>query len=176
MNPRKELFCYYYVEDGNATKAANRAGYSKKSARQHGQVLLTKHDIIEKINEIKRSIITRHKITIDDVIQQLAYIGFSNLNDILYVEDGFLRLKEDCDIDSLEQVKLLNTKKVFKSGFSEKYLLSLKREDRIKALSELARILGYHDGIKKNGIPNEEVARKFLDNLRNFKKRNNQDG
>lgn len=168
MNPRKELFCYYYVEDGNATKAAIRAGYSKRSARQHGQVLLQKHDIIEKINEIKSTIIARHKITIDDVIQQLAHIGFSNLNDILYVEDGFIKLKEGGDIDALEQIKLVNFKKVFKSGFSKKYALSLKRADRVKALSELARILGYHDKPKESIADNKKVASILTERLSSY--------
>ncbi len=118
MNPRRELFCYYYIEDGNATKSAIRAGYSKRSARQQGQVLLQKHDIIEKINEIKKSIIDKHRITIDDVIQQLAYIAFSDLNDVLYIKDGFPHFRPGGNVDLIDQIKMISSKKIFKSGYS----------------------------------------------------------
>lgn len=43
MNPNQKAFADYYIEYGNATKAAKKAGYSEKTAYSLGQRLL-KHD------------------------------------------------------------------------------------------------------------------------------------
>ena len=40
MNPRQQAFATQYLQDNNATQAATRAGYSKKTAYSQGQRLL----------------------------------------------------------------------------------------------------------------------------------------
>ena len=42
LTPKQKAFADYYIETGNATEAAIRAGYSKKTARVIGQENLTK--------------------------------------------------------------------------------------------------------------------------------------
>ena len=42
LNARQKAFCEYYVASGNATEAAIKAGYSKRTARSIGQENLTK--------------------------------------------------------------------------------------------------------------------------------------
>jgi phage terminase small subunit len=49
MTDRQKKFIQFY--DGNATKAAIKAGYSKKTARSIGQELLTKPDISKAISK-----------------------------------------------------------------------------------------------------------------------------
>lgn len=51
MTPKQKLFCDEYLIDLNATQAAIRAGYSKKTAKQIGQENLTKPDIKEYIEK-----------------------------------------------------------------------------------------------------------------------------
>nr|DAW35850.1 MAG TPA: Terminase small subunit [Caudoviricetes sp.] len=45
MNVRQQKFCDYYLQSGNATEAAKKAGYSEKTARAIGAENLTKLDI-----------------------------------------------------------------------------------------------------------------------------------
>lgn len=45
LNPKQKAFADYYIECGNATEAARRAGYSQKTARHIGSENLTKPDI-----------------------------------------------------------------------------------------------------------------------------------
>ena len=45
MNPRQQAFATQYLQDNNATQAAIRAGYSKRTAKQQGARLLTNADI-----------------------------------------------------------------------------------------------------------------------------------
>ncbi len=48
MNDRQKAFADYYIECGNATEAARRAGY--KQPKQQGSRLLTNVDLLEYIN------------------------------------------------------------------------------------------------------------------------------
>ena len=52
MNDRQEKFCREYAACGNATTAAEKAGYSPKTARTIGSRLLTNVDICKRIQEL----------------------------------------------------------------------------------------------------------------------------
>lgn len=45
LTPKQQAFCDNYIVSHNATDAAIKAGYSKKTARSQGQRLLTNVDI-----------------------------------------------------------------------------------------------------------------------------------
>lgn len=51
LTPKQQLFCDYYLQSGNATESAIKAGYSKKTARFVGSENLTKHNIKEYIKK-----------------------------------------------------------------------------------------------------------------------------
>lgn len=52
LSHKQEMFCQYYVATGNATAAAEQAGYSKASARVTGCQNLTKANIQERIEQL----------------------------------------------------------------------------------------------------------------------------
>jgi len=56
MTHRQELFIQEYIKSGNATDAAIKAGYSKRTAKSIGQRLLTFVDIKKYIDEITKKI------------------------------------------------------------------------------------------------------------------------
>lgn len=45
LTPRQKAFADYYIECGNSTEAARKAGYSEKTSRSIGAENLTKPDI-----------------------------------------------------------------------------------------------------------------------------------
>lgn len=57
LTPRQQAFADYYIECGNATEAAKKAGYSEKTAGQTGNENLKKPQIsayiAERINDIQ---------------------------------------------------------------------------------------------------------------------------
>lgn len=55
LTEKQERFIDYYIELGNATEAARRAGYSEKTAKQIGSENLTKLDffIKERLKELE---------------------------------------------------------------------------------------------------------------------------
>lgn len=83
LNQKQAQFVREYIIDLNATQAAIRAGYSKKTAYSIGQRLL-KH--VEVQNELQNAMSRRAKkneITADMVLQELAKIGFANIKDYM---------------------------------------------------------------------------------------------
>lgn len=60
-----------YLIDNNATQAAIRAGYSKKTAKSQGQRLLTNVDIAAAIKAGQKDIAKRNGLTIDDILDEL---------------------------------------------------------------------------------------------------------
>ena len=69
MNARQQKFCDYYLQSGNATEAAVKAGYSKKTARAIGAENLTKPDIQKYISDHAKKLHTERIATADEVLE-----------------------------------------------------------------------------------------------------------
>jgi phage terminase small subunit len=68
---KQRLFADEYLIDLNATQAAIRAGYSKKTARQISERLLTKVDIQKAIAQRMKARSERLERTADDVLRDI---------------------------------------------------------------------------------------------------------
>lgn len=77
LTAKQERFCIEYIIDLNATQAAIRAGYSKKTANRIASENLSKLDIQRKIQELQQERSERTEITQDKVLKELAGIGFA---------------------------------------------------------------------------------------------------
>ncbi|MED4455918.1 terminase small subunit [Metabacillus fastidiosus] len=51
LTPKQQAFCDYYIQTANATEAAVKAGYSKKTAKEVGYENLTKPHLKKYIEE-----------------------------------------------------------------------------------------------------------------------------
>ena len=74
LTPKQEMFIKEYLVDLNATQAAIRAGYSKKTARFIGEENLTKPNIQKSISEAMQVRSDEVKITSNDVLKYLLEI------------------------------------------------------------------------------------------------------
>ena len=71
LTAKQARFKDEYLIDNNATQAAIRAGYSKKTAKSQGQRLLTNVDIAAAIKAGQKDIAKRNGLTIDDILDEL---------------------------------------------------------------------------------------------------------
>ena len=83
LTPKQELFCLEYIVDLNATQAAIRAGYSKKTAKEMGYENLTKPHISTRIAGLADIRAKRAEKSADDVIKELESVGFYRIGDIV---------------------------------------------------------------------------------------------
>ena len=86
LTDRQARFCEEYLIDLNATQAAIRAGYSKKTAREQAAQNLSKLNIQEKIAELKAERAKRTEMTQDSVIQELAAVARAEIKGVRAVD------------------------------------------------------------------------------------------
>jgi len=94
LNPQQDQFCQEYVIDFNATHAAERAKYSKKTAYAIGSNLLKKVEVQKRIEYYKKQLLQNADITKEQVLNELKIMGFSDFADILKTNKGYITLQE----------------------------------------------------------------------------------
>jgi len=76
LTPKQERFVAEYLIDYNATKAAIRAGYSKKTARVQAAQLLAKLNIARAFTESQKRITERLELTAENVLEEIRRVAF----------------------------------------------------------------------------------------------------
>jgi len=99
VNPKQKIFCDEYLVSLNATEAAIKAGYSKKTARSIGQENLTKPDIKKYIKTKLKSREDRTEITQDRVLKEIARIAFLDPRKFFDDNGNLIQIK-DLDDDT----------------------------------------------------------------------------
>lgn len=74
LTPKQKAFAEYYIETGNATEAAIKAGYSKKTARVIGQENLTKPAIKTYIDEKMEQLADKRIAKAEEVLEYLTRV------------------------------------------------------------------------------------------------------
>jgi hypothetical protein len=84
LNPKQQRFVAEYLKDLNATKAAIRAGYSEKTAKQIGSRLLTNVDVAAAIEAGQGKIAAKLEITAEALVRDVIEIGAMAKRDGVY--------------------------------------------------------------------------------------------
>lgn len=74
LTPKQQAFADYYIELGNATQAAIKAGYSERSARQIGEQNLSKLDVKNYIDERLEQLASERVASQQEVMETLTAI------------------------------------------------------------------------------------------------------
>lgn len=85
LTPKQQRFVQEYLVDYNATQAAIRAGYSKKTANVQGAQNLAKLSIQEEIQRLGQKTAQKLDISREWVLQRLATIAGADVTDFLSV-------------------------------------------------------------------------------------------
>ena len=88
LNARQKAFCEYYVASGNATEAAIKAGYSKRTAKSIGQRLLTFVDIKKYIDELMQKLESERIASAEEVLQNLTAMMRGEIQEEVVVVEG----------------------------------------------------------------------------------------
>ena len=139
LTPKQKRFIDEYLVDLNATQAAIRAGYSKRTACFIGYENLTKPQIKEALGVAQENLSKRTEITQERVIAELATIAFSNIGDVVSWGPGGVSVKS---ADELSPEILASVADVSKSGGKEGGVVRVRLYDKLKALELLGKHLG----------------------------------
>lgn len=165
LNAKQARFVEEYPVDLNATKAAERAGYSKKTAYSQGQRLLKHVEVAAAIAEAFEKRSKRLDVTQDRVVRELARIAFADIRDLFtwdeeracYVPSENLTDDQAAAISSIEAETTRYTNE--NDETETKIKLKLRTYDKKGALDSLARHLGMfierHEHTGRDGGPLE---------------------
>lgn len=140
LTPKQDLFSKEYIVDFNATQAAIRAKYSKKTAGFIGHENLQKPKIQKRIEHYKKQLMLTADITIEQIVNELAILGFSDLTDLFVDRKGIVMLD---DIKKLPAY----VRRAIKSFELEGGKLKVKFHSKEKSLELLGR---YRSMFKEN--------------------------
>jgi phage terminase small subunit len=150
LNLRQKRFCKEYIIDLNATKAAERAGYSKNTANEQGARLLVNVSIKEEISKLQNKTAKKLEITHEMLTAEWAKMAFSNITHLhnTWIElKEFEQLKKD-NPDILSCIQEINTKiekrDIGDQTFAKIEYVRLKLYDKQRALENLGKNIGYY--------------------------------
>ncbi|CRR00002.1 Phage terminase small subunit [Streptococcus equi subsp. equi] len=103
---KQKRFADEYIISANATAAAIKAGYSKKTARSIGQENLTKPDIKAYIDERLEKLESEKIATQEEVLQYLTSIMRGDQQEKTLISIGELRQEiVDIDVGAKDRIK-----------------------------------------------------------------------
>ena len=143
LTPKQIKFIDEYLIDLNATQAAIRAGYSKKTAQRIGSENLSKPLIQEEIQKRRNKLQSKCEITQERVLRELAAIAFASGADFAKVVTG----------GTFDTVKMIPTDKIPPEKLAAiagvkmtANGVEVKLHDKVRALEMLGKYLGLFDG------------------------------
>jgi phage terminase small subunit len=158
MTEKQKLFCKEYIIDFNATKAAERAGYSKDTAKQIGHENLTKLDLQVEINKEIDKRTERVVVKQDRVIYELAKMAFADLSNYLKIDTTGVSINPD--IENFDMSVLSEASEtVTKDGGT----IRIKLADKLKALELLGKHLAmFTDRQEHSGFDDSPIKIEFV--------------
>jgi len=162
LTAKQELFCKEYIIDFNGTQAAIRAGYSENTANVIASENLSKPYIQAYLKKIMQDRADRLNITADNVVQELAKIGFMTIDELFddYVNVINPTMLSDKAKAAVSSVKV--TKRTYgkDANETEEETTELKLWDKGKALVELGRHLGiFSEDNRQKAVAEVKIVR-----------------
>jgi phage terminase small subunit len=173
LTVKQKRFIDEYLTDLNATQAAIRAGYSKRTARQQGALNMANAAIGAAIAEAMEKRSERTGVTADAVLARFWDIATADPNEIVSVRVGKCNacyggegdtrepdtLCEVCGGEGVPVVVIADTKslkgsarRLYAGAKTTKFGVEVLLHDQTKALESVARHLGmFNDKLKISG-------------------------
>lgn len=141
LTAKQQRFVDEYLIDLNATQAAIRTGYSKKTARQMGTENLSKPVIQEAIAKGMEDRSSRTGISPDRVLLELGRLAFVDIRKA-YTEDGSLKPLHELDDDTAAAVAGMDVTEIGTGDDAIGFVKKIKLSDKKGALELVMRHLG----------------------------------
>lgn len=135
LTPRQKRFVKEYLIDLNATQAATRAGYSKKTATQQAARLLTNVNVQAAVTAGRKKINDNLEVTAERIVAEYAKIAFTDMEEFAEWKNGNVTLKDSSTLTSKQ------TAAVQEVGNTPNGV-KIKLHDKKGALDSLSRHLG----------------------------------
>lgn len=140
LTPKQQRFVAEYLIDLNATQAALRAGYSRKTVEQQGPRLLGNVGVAAAIQRQQQRKVEKTSLTADKVLDELRRLAFSDVRQLFDKDGALIPLQELSDdaAHALASVEVVMKNAAAGDGQIDR-VLKVKLWDKNRALNDLAR-------------------------------------
>lgn len=159
LSPKQQRFVAEYMIDSNATQAAIRAGYSKRTADVKGSQLLGR--VRDEVTKRKIKLEAKLEISAEKILREYAKLAFSDMADYAEWEKGHATLKDSKTLTSDQ------TAAVMEVG-SDARGTKIKLHDKKGALDSLAKNLGLIPETLKN-IDGQGIEKLSVDEAKKYR-------
>ena len=149
LSDKEQRFVSEYCRDGNATRAAIRAGYSVKTAAQAGYRLVHKSSVAEAIAKGQSRLLQHADMTAEEIMSRLSMLARADMSDVAEWDDDSFRLYPSAETDTrpIKKLSVLKTtsRTRRKDGTETETVTerrSVELNDQRQALKTLAELLG----------------------------------
>lgn len=150
---KQSVFIKEYLVDMNATQAAIRAGYSKKTANRIASELMSKPDIQQAVKAEMEARSRSTDLSIERVLLEYKRLALFDIRN-LYKEDGSMKDIHDLDEDTAAALTSIESDDLYDmDGKKIGKVRKLKAADKRAALCDVMRHLGgfEKDNAQQNG-------------------------
>ena len=160
LTEKQKRFCDEYLIDLNATQAAIRAGYSKRTANEQGAQNLAKLSVQEYIREKQKSLANKLQITQEMVLEGYRRLAFYGVRKF-YDENNQLLDVSKLDDETAFALTGIDVTEEKTMNVVTAYTKKIKMSDRRSALDSICKVLGFN-APEKHEVSAEEKFMEFL--------------
>jgi phage terminase small subunit len=143
LTEKRKRFCDEYLIDLNATQAAIRAGYSRKTANEQAGRLLVNVSVKTYIQEKQKAASKRLEISLDMILEGYRKLAFYDVRKF-YGEKGSLKDVKDLDDETAFALTGVDVTEEKAMNVVTGYTKKIKMSDRKGALDSICRVLGFN--------------------------------
>lgn len=158
LTKKQQDFADYYIELGNAEKAAIKAGYSKSYARGNAHKLVANVSIKKYIDEKMEKLASERIMSAQEILERLSLIANAEITETVVVAnaEGYAEVEKPPDF----KVQIQAMKELLKRYPGNDKLL----EQQLRKLTAEADIIE-----KKASLMEDGNSRKITVNIKGFK-------
>lgn len=146
-SPRIDAFIREYLQCSDATEAARRAGYARKSAGSMACTLLKKPVVQDAIRKAQEKLQQRAEISQERVLRELGLLAFSDVTHYTTDAQGNLKLVPGAPEGAQRAVSSVK-RKIRTYGEGEKAVTEVDVEIRLWNKPEPLKLAGRHVGVR----------------------------
>ena len=146
LTPKQARFVEEYLIDANATQAAIRAGYSKRTAKVIASQNLSKVNVAAAIAQNRAARTVRTQITADDVVQRLQLLASAELPNAASWDSVSVALVDSDKLSAAERAAVRSVK-----------MGQYGPEIRFSDPAPYLRMLGEHTGLFEAGQQQQQM-------------------
>lgn len=162
ITPQQELFIAAYVQRPNATRAAQKAGYSDESAANAGWRLLQNDDVFSEIQRRLKRVTSKYEVSAERITAELAKIAFANAADYVSIADDGQVVVDftGVDRDQMAAIESVDSETMQTRDGPTVLKTRFKMRDKQKALMDLAKLhnIGHANRAELTGADGGAVA------------------